>query len=148
MTREEWVLLGKRRIVSILRERILASEKQLESKIAESGPSNKLCNPHILSTARLLLQHESKIGLLYDPSGMPFFYLIGKYDPTNQLHRDRQEKLFRLYQEYRKITAIPDLCGAALEKILWNTVEKSNQYLTIGSRTSPVENFGLVKLPG
>lgn len=148
MKRDEWVLLGRRRIISILRERILASEKQLESKIAESGPKNKLCNPHILSTARLSLERENQILQIKDDTGMPFYYLNGKFDSNNPTHKERQEKLFSLYQDYRRITAVPELCGSALEKILWGSIDSSNLYLPIGSRSAPVENFGSIRLPG
>lgn len=147
MKREDWVLLGKRRIINILRSRLLASEKQLESKISESGPKNQLCNPHILSSARLLLERDDKVRHLLDPSGMPFYYYADVYDPSNIAHAQRRELLFNLYAKYRQLVMVPDLCGSALEKILWQAIP-TDSFLTIGSRSSPVDQFGPIKLPG
>jgi hypothetical protein len=147
LKREDWVLLGKRRIINILRSRLLASEKQLESKIAESGPTNQLCNPHILSSARLLLEEDNKVRHLLDPSGMPFYYHTDVYDPSIAAHAQRKELLFQLYAKYRRLVSVPELCGSALEKILWQAIP-SNTFLTIGSQNSPTDQFGQIKLPG
>ncbi len=148
LTREEWVLLGKRRIINILRDRLLASEKQLEAKIAEAGPTDQLCNPHILSSARLLLEKDGKIDALKDSTGMPFYFLPHKFNPSFASHATRRDELFQLYDRYRTLTQVPEYCGQALETVIWEAIRQSNEYLPIGSQTHQQVDFGEVKLPG
>lgn len=140
--------LARRRLENILRDRILATEKQLESKISEAGPENQRCDPHVLSQALRELVKEQRISSLTGPRDSKFFYLKSIYDPHNPKHNERKEYLFSLYNQYREAAQHQPHCGEILEQIIWNSVNASELYNPIGSLRHPVKDFGELTLPG
>ncbi len=148
MSRSQRVLLARKRIENILRARILATEKQLESKISESGPLDQRCDPHILSQAIKQLQKEQALEVLHGPMDSKFYALRSVYKPLNPEHTDRRDLLFDLYGRYRRASQQQKLCGDVLESIIWKSVNASNAYVPVGSQQFQTEHFGNVSLPG
>ena len=52
MTRAEWLALAQKRLVSVLRNRTVVTDRTLEQKISDAGPTNQRVEPVILTQAR------------------------------------------------------------------------------------------------
>lgn len=144
----ERVELAKNRIRKILGTRLLANMKQLESKISESGPFNKRCDPHIIHSAVGQLEAEDLLNSIKDPSGAKFFVrddFDASFDPE---HLARQNRIFHLYGTYQKLSKDRTKCGDVLEDVIWDALAKTGKYTPIGSRSHPVKIFGSIVLPG
>jgi hypothetical protein len=148
MSKPERLALARRRIENILRERILCTEKQLESKISESGPEDKLCDPHVLSEALKQLKRERRVDSLDGPSGSKFYFMKSVYDPSSVVHNKRRDYLFQLYERYRSASQKQPLCGDVLESFIWKRMNNSSIYTPMGSQSHPIIHFGTVQLPG
>jgi hypothetical protein len=61
MTRVERLALAQKRVVSILRTYCIATERTLEQKISDAGPSNQRIEPFVLTQARRLLVGAGKV---------------------------------------------------------------------------------------
>ncbi len=61
MTRAEWLALARKRLVSVLRKRIVATDRTLEQKISDAGPNNQRVEPVILTEARNSLTAQGRI---------------------------------------------------------------------------------------
>src|ERR1700733_5390358 len=74
MTRAEWVALGQKRLISVLRRRTVATDRTLEQKISDAGPNNRRVEPVILTQARNALVKQGQI-LLLKRGRTPWFHL-------------------------------------------------------------------------
>ena len=74
MTRSEWLALAKKRLISVLQKRTVATDRTLEQKISDAGPHNQRVEPKILTQARRNLVDQGRISVL-NRSRTPWFYL-------------------------------------------------------------------------
>lgn len=138
--------LARKRIRNILSVRILASTKQLESKISESGPTDQRCDPHIIST---VIRKMNDVTTIEGPGKTSFYVLKSTYFPEfDKADQERTNTVFKLYENYRQLTMNPDLCGHALETVVWNTIRSTDLYFPIGGMGKPVKSFDQIELPG
>lgn len=141
-----WIDLAKKRVKSVLSTRLFANIRQLESKIAESGPDGQRCNPHIISQAlRELVREEILI------KEGPFYFLAAHLKTPLKSARLQQRKrqIIPIYEKYLRLTQRePDACGSVLEDILDFAISSSPNYQELGSRARPLLTFGNVTLPG
>lgn len=147
-SKQHWINLAKRRIENILRARLLANEKQLESKIAEAGPEDKRCDPHIISEALRLLQKENLVLFEEGPFDSKFYYWRSAYSQSKESHTERKEYLFSLYLLYRKYSQQQALCGDCLESVIGKAISTTQLYNQVGSQKHQPIHFGDVKLSG
>jgi len=138
--------LARKRIRNILSVRILASIKQLESKISESGPNDQRCDPHVIST---VIRKMNDVTTIEGPGKTSFYVLKSTYFPEfDKADKERTDTVFKLYESYRQFTMNPDLCGHALETVAWNTIRSADLYFPIGGMGKPVKSFDRIELPG
>lgn len=148
MEKTQRLLLARKRIKNILRDRLIANEKQLETKISEAGPLNQRCDPHVVNLALKELQSEDVVIQRKDTTGAKFFVLADVFDQSLIPHQERENQILRLYALYRKLSSKQSICGDILEDLIWDAVEKTKCYAPIGSRAHPVLHFGSFELPG
>lgn len=141
-----WIDLAKKRIRSVLSTRLYANIRQLESKISESGPTNQLCNPHIISQALRDLQSEDIIV----KEGHFYFLVAHTKTPLKRAYLDqRKKRIIPIYEKYLHLTQrVPDACGSVLEDVLNFAISNSQNYQELGSKAHPLINFGATRLPG
>lgn len=61
MTRIERLALAQKRLINILRTHVVATERTLEQKISDAGPSNQRIEPFVLTQARRLLVAAGRV---------------------------------------------------------------------------------------
>jgi hypothetical protein len=61
MTRTERLALAQKRLLSVLRTYVLATDRTLEQKISDAGPTNQRIEPGILTRARGLLVANGRV---------------------------------------------------------------------------------------
>ena len=61
MDKAQWKELAERRVRNILRQRRIASKRQLETKISEAGPPHMRANPHHVSEAIAQLYENGEV---------------------------------------------------------------------------------------
>lgn len=95
--------LAAKRLRSILRTHVVASDRILEQKISDAGPTNQRIDPHILTEARTALVQQGII-ITTQQSNTPWYYLTGS-DPEvvarrlselDALHRQTQNPQFTM----------------------------------------------------
>lgn len=64
VTRAQRLLLAERRLVNVLRTHVVATDRTLEQKISDAGPTNQRIEPGILTQARKLMMITGRIGFL------------------------------------------------------------------------------------
>jgi hypothetical protein len=133
-SREEWVQLAQIRITSILKVRIAANIHQLESKIAESGPHDKLPQPHIIQEALTRLIEAGVIRRI-QPKRMAKtpesgFYTLAEFYPDPANHRIQQLRV--PYRVYRLLTGTDDYCSRPLEDIVRASFNAATAYEFLG----------------
>ncbi len=143
--RRAWAHLARKRIQSILRVRLYASIRQLESKISEAGPVNQRAQPLAISDA--LHQLDSEDLLWSQRISNTTFYSLKSLVSSPQFPK-RRDYVLSLYQKYHALAHNPQLCGAALEDVLETSITASHLYTFLGSRLHPLLEFGPVILPG
>jgi hypothetical protein len=95
MTRAEWVALGKKRLVSVLRARIVATDRTLEQKISDAGPNNQRVEPVLLTQARNELVKAGRI-VPVKPGKTPWFHLA---ETTQERIQERLAVLEPIYMK-------------------------------------------------
>ncbi len=143
--------LGKQRIRNILRDRLYANARQLESKISEAGPTNKRCNPHVLTAALkdLTLSHE--VSTENHPVDSCQFYYLTENARTKKNQKTlqaRSNKINAIYSTYRSIAQDRRLVGDALETVFRTALKSIPDYFELGSKKNPLTIFGDKTLPG
>jgi hypothetical protein len=134
MDEREWIDLAKRRVLKVLRARRFASNRQLEKKIAEAGPANIRPEPIKLSTAlrelvregRVIAEVLSELGTFYTPDDFG--------GPSDE---DRRAEIITLAKEFRALTRVPQICGKALETVVFTAATQSGQYTVLGTPAHP-----------
>ncbi|MBX9723285.1 MAG: hypothetical protein K2X81_17915 [Candidatus Obscuribacterales bacterium] len=143
--------LATLRIRRALRKHFFASEKMLESKIAEAGPFNQRCNPHVVSQALTNMVNSREVLVELGPNNEgKFYYLANFFDTSKAAHVRRREEVLNLYKEYRLLTfqRKPNVCGDALESIIWKALSDTDCFLPLGKQGAPLSVFGNIVLPG
>jgi len=111
--------IARKRIISILRNHVIATSRTLEQKISDAGPYNQRINPHVLTPVRNDLLSEGKIK---KKSNLPFFYL--KNTPKNILD-DRFKKQYKIYCALQS-GDIGHRIGQCLEIAIFRALETVN----------------------
>jgi hypothetical protein len=95
MTREQWFALAQKRLVSVLRSQVVATDRTPEQKISDSGPNNQRVEPFVLTQARNLLVRDGRL-IQLQRGRTPWFHL------TETPEDDVQERLEILEPIYAK----------------------------------------------
>jgi len=125
MNRDEWVEIARRRILRILRTRRLASPHQLETKIAEAGPSYMRVNPHHISTALTSLRADGLVNLAHEVLTTKL-YAPRDWDPTSKTDSERLTRIETGYRDYLDVQRKDR--GRSLERITQKAIEETNQF--------------------
>src|SRR5687768_12609536 len=92
--------LASKRLRSILRSHVVASDRILEQKISDAGPTNQRVDPHILTEARSFLTTTGVVAVR-QPSNVPWYYLESSPDT---IVSERLSSLGALHHEYEKLS--------------------------------------------
>jgi len=147
MDRDEWREVAKRRIGNILRQRRIASKRQLESKIAEAGPPQMRANPHHISDAlkELLESGDVIVGASISVGiGKPTqLFAPSDWNPASQQDSDRLERIRNAFTEFLTVTLREDN-GESLQIIVQGAIEQSEQFIWLSEPgKSPPSGFTL-----
>lgn len=145
--RDDRIAIGKRRIKYILKDRLYANQRQLESKISEAGPDHQRVDPHLLSVG---IRDLVKTGEIIEQRG-PFntkFFTLPSFDVSFPDDSNRKALIDGLYHRFHDVTKQRSLCGDALETVVRASFSDAGGYQEIGSRSHPVISFGQLQLPG
>jgi len=118
--------IARKRIISVLRNHVIATSRTLEQKISDAGPYNQRIDPHILTTVRNDLFNKGKIK---KKSNLPFFYL--KNTPKNILN-NRFEKQYKIYSDLQS-RDIGHRIGQCLEIAIFKALKKQNKLFFLGN---------------
>src|SRR6266404_1486045 len=94
MARAQWLALAQKRLISVLRARVIATDRTLEQKISDAGPNNQRVEPLILTQARNALVAAGRIVPL-KRGRTPWFHLPEA--PQEEIQR-RLEILEPIYE--------------------------------------------------
>ena len=72
--RREWEQLAAKRLRSVLRTQGVATERTLEQKISDGGPTDQRINPHVLTEVRGALVDQGEI-VRRDENNIPWYHL-------------------------------------------------------------------------
>ena len=149
---DDRLALSKKRIKSVLRERLYATNRQLESKISESGPFNQRCDPHVITHALRELVASGEVAKIAHPVHQTAFYHLPEMlnkAKTRKLLTARQAVIDPLYSRYLQLAQHDShLCGDALETVIRDGFSQVSSYLELGSKSQPLLSFGDKTLPG
>jgi hypothetical protein len=134
MDQRDWVEVAKRRVLKVLRVRRFASNRQLEKKISEAGPGDMRPEPMKVSTAinelvasgNLLQYTVPDLGRFFSPSNF-----------GGQADEERRKDIIRLAQEFRELTRVPQTCGKALERVVYDAAIQCGIYTVLGTPDHP-----------
>jgi len=132
MNKEEWAEVAERRVLNILRQRKVASRRQLEAKISEAGPPIMRAQPHHIGNALNKLQKSEQVRIIdYVSAGggrqsTPLFGL-STWNPNSQQDMDRLNRVKAAYQDFLTISQNEDF-GKSLEAIVQSAITLSGQY--------------------
>lgn len=118
--------IAQKRIISVLRNHVIATSRTLEQKISDAGPYNQRVDPHILTTVRNNLLSEGKIN---KKSNLPFFYL--KNTPKNILN-NRFKKQYKIYNALQS-RDIGQRIGQCLEISIFRALKKQDELFFLGN---------------
>jgi hypothetical protein len=134
MTEREWINLAKRRIRRLLHRRRFASSRQLEKKISEAGPPDIRPEPIKISTAIQELLHEGHI-LSEALPHLPTFYKPAAFGGAQD--EARRQHILDLTTRFLHLTRRRQLCGKALERIVYQAATQTNRYTVLGTPDHP-----------
>jgi len=130
--KEAWALIARRRILNILRQRRIASSRQLEAKISEAGPGYMRANPHHIWNALTDLENENEIQQPVTLDRGTKLYTLPSWDPTsNAIDQQRLKRVIPAYEEYFKFQS--EDAGNSLETVVQKAIEQSNQYTWVNA---------------
>ena len=118
---QERILLGKRRIQSVLDREIVASRRTLEQKISDQGPSTQRVDPHLVGLAIMDLEETNR--LQSRKAGGILWY--ANPGTTEIQFNAKLEKLLSIYLATHG-GGFGNLVGDALELIVYKAL--SEQY--------------------
>jgi hypothetical protein len=125
-----WVQLAETRISNVLSVRRYASQRQLEKKISEQGPSNKRPQPPHVSTALKNLQKQSRVASEAVGHNLPLFFM--PYDFGSPADVERRTYVLELYRRFQRFTLAPELCGNALERLVDEAANLGGMHSVLG----------------
>jgi len=99
-SRQERLDIARRRLLNILRAHTIALGRTLEQKIADAGPYNQRIDPHVLTQARHLLEHEGRI-LRLPRANTPWFHLSTAAPAVVAQRLAEQEAIHHATQDQR-----------------------------------------------
>jgi hypothetical protein len=85
--------LAKKRLASVLRRHVIATDRTLEQKIADAGPSNQRIEPKVLGEARAQMEESKRISVEVEQNA-PWFYLR---ETTGDERKQRLAELEPIY---------------------------------------------------
>lgn len=144
--------LAKKRIKSVLSDRLYATVRQLESKISEAGPTNQRCNPHVITQALREMRAAGEVLTSTHPEHNNIFFYLASSESKAKSRKAlaaRKAEVHALYSEYLPLAQNdPRVCGDALETVMRKAFATQPTYFEIGSRSHPELNFNGKTLPG
>jgi len=127
-----WRALARRRILSILRKRRVASLRQLESKISEAGPHDIRPEPHHVKPALDQLLTEGtvyRVDEVHVRTNTPTpLYADPSFDPTLPSDFQRLASVKAAYETYLTHVLSPQ-GGRPLELVVQGSVEQAHDAL-------------------
>jgi hypothetical protein len=140
MTKEEWVKLARRRVLKVLEARRFASLRQLEKKISEAGPASMRAEPIKISLAIKELLNEELISQ-ESLSPLPKFFKPANFG--GDADQARRSAIIDLTTRFLRLAHTPQLCGKALEHIVYAAVP-TQRFTVLGTpEHSPREGFAI-----
>lgn len=142
----------KKRIKSVLKDRYYATNRQLESKICESGPFNQRCDPHVVSQALREMVNSEELATIQHPQHNTKFYHLPEMllkAKSRKILKARSEVIDPLYSRYLSFAQNDQrLCGDALETVMRDGFSQVPSFVELGSKQYPMMVFGELVLPG
>jgi len=134
-TRADWEHRASTRIISILRQRLLCSERQLESKISEAGPLHNRPQPVSITDGLHALRQQGRITTAHKVPGINAeLYALRGFNPSSQPdHKARVEMMERAYPLYLRHAGSDRSCGDVLEEAVHRSFEQSAAFHVIHS---------------
>jgi len=134
MDQRDWVEVAKRRVLKVLRLRRFASNRQLEKKISEAGPGDMRPEPMKVSTAINELVASGRL-LQHSVPNLGRFYSLSDFGgPADE---ERRTDIIRLAQEFRGLTGNTQICGKALERVVYSAATQCGIYTVLGTPDHP-----------
>jgi hypothetical protein len=137
-TKQSWIKLGEKHIISILSKYGVCTTKQLEAKISEAGPNTQRVKPIHLTQALKNLIDMSNVITLPGRSDVGKLYALSNFNVHIPAHKIRYEKVVRLNHEFINLTKSRELCGNVLEEIIHKAILESRTMLCPGSPKFPI----------
>ena len=122
MKRAERLALAKKRLASVLSRHVIATDRTLEQKISDAGPSKQRIEPKVLGEARSQME-ETKHILVVVAQNAPWFYLRETADDERKQRLEELEPIYAATQDgnFRR------RMGQTLEIIVYKALEKSGK---------------------
>jgi hypothetical protein len=137
LTRDQWVAIGRRRILSILARHRVSYSKHLEIKISEAGPRNMRVEPALLNQAFRQLKKEKALPILQ----VGQFEVVGAPDFGRPGDKAKLGKFNRLHELFLDCSQISHLCGWQLEHFIYEAAlnHSAKQYMILGAGPTYVD---------
>lgn len=130
-TREEWIDIGERRILSILNKYTACTLKQFQLKISEAGPNNQRVEPILLDISGDNLFKKGQLDskkMICKGNKVTVFHKISE-DIVDVM--DRVDKLQGWYTTYSEVVSDNSgkYCGNVLEHMIINAIRATGKYI-------------------
>jgi len=133
VNKREWTELAGKRVLNILRQRRVASKRQLEAKISEGGPPIMRAQPHHITKAITQLEESGQILEIDSVSAggnrkTTPLYALTTWSTSSQQDMDRLNRVKPAYQDFLAVSQNEEF-GKSLEAIVQSAIELSGQYV-------------------
>jgi hypothetical protein len=132
LTPLERQLLGRRRLVNVLRQHGIATWRTLEQKISDAGPGGMRIDPHILTPARrglerdgIIIRPPAAVGIWFAMHDTPAATVTARLAAQLPVYRSLQRDRFKIrlgqtleiaiYRALLAQSALPDFLGSFLD---------------------------------
>ena len=122
MTRAQRLLLAERRLRNVLRTHVVATDRTLEQKISDAGPTNQRIEPGILTQARKAMVLSGRIGFL-QRGKTTWYYLPETTEADLHARLDVLEPIYARTQDGDFKVRL----GQALEISVYKALSATNQ---------------------
>jgi hypothetical protein len=136
MSREQWVTLGSRRILSVLGSHTVCSLRTLENKIADAGPGHMRVHPHILTESLRDLRETGRVRRIGRKTGTWYTLPVTSSEKVNQ----RLAELEPIQEALSDKVLIPRV-GQALEIAIYRALTACSDLEVLGGFTD-LEDHG------
>lgn len=127
--KRERIDLAKKRLQNVLRNHIVATDRTLENKISDAGPTNQRIDPHVLTIARGELEVEHVLEVYRESaSAPPWYYLAGT--PAETLY-PRLSELLDVYKATQD-RVFSQRLGQALEIAVSKALQTQRLFQSVG----------------